>query len=177
MSKSNFLEVFKSDQNIFENIQSVNSNLNEFLGSVWNDLSVLVSKYIDFLTQARIDKGLMIAYTELSQAIMMNPDKWAKMQAQFYQDFFKIWMNFWERQFGKEVEDVIKPSPKDSRFRAKEWKQNPYFDFIKESYLLLSDFMMNVLNEFPLEEHKRKKLYFHTRQFVSSISPTNFAIS
>ncbi len=177
MSNSNLLEIFKNDTNIFEIFETNNFQISEFLSNIHNDLSVLVSKYIDFLTQARVDKGLMIAYTELSQAIMVHPDKWYKLQAQFYQDFFKIWLNFWDKQFGKEVEEVIKPSPKDNRFKAKEWHENAYFDFIKESYLLLSDFFMDIVNEFPLEEHKRKKLQFHTRQFISAISPTNFILT
>jgi polyhydroxyalkanoate synthase len=178
MSKSNFLEIFKKDKNIFEDLQSSGAKLSEFLSNILNDFSVFVSKYIDFITHAKMDKGLMVAYSELSQAIMSHPDKWMKVQAQFYQDFFKIWLNFWSKQFGKnDVESVIKPSPKDTRFRAKEWEENAYLDFIKESYLLLSDFMMNILHEFPLEETKRKKLQFHTRQFLSSISPTNFALT
>lgn len=177
MAKNNFLDIFKNEKNIFENFQNINFNLNEFLGNVFNDFSVIVSKYIDFLNQATIDKGLMAAYAELSQSIMSHPDKWLKLQSQFYQDFFKVWLNFWEKQLGKEVEDVIKPSSKDTRFKFKEWEQNAYFDFIKESYLLLSDFMMNILDEFPIEESKRKKLQFHTRQFVSSISPTNFVLT
>jgi polyhydroxyalkanoate synthase len=177
MSKNNFLEIFKNDNNIFEKLQNTNFNLNELISNIHNDFSVLVSKYINFLTEVKWDKGLMAAYAELSQAIMSHPEKWLKLQAQFYQDFFKIWLNLWSKQFGRKTGSVVKPSAKDHRFKTKEWEENLYLDFIKESYLLLSDFLMSVVNEFPIEETKRKKLQFHTRQYISSISPTNFALT
>ncbi len=41
-----------------------------------------------------------------------------------------------QRMLGIEPDPVIEPSPTDNRFRDPEWSKNPYFDFVKQAYLL-----------------------------------------
>jgi polyhydroxyalkanoate synthase len=75
-------------------------------------------------------------------------------------------------------EPVVKPVPDDRRFRAPEWQESHFFDFIKQSYLLTSNwFLSSVQNTEGLDEKSAQKLAFYTRQFMDALSPTNFAMS
>lgn len=177
MELFNFLDTFKKEGNLLENLQEANAKIQTFWSDLQNTYSALWSRYQDNLAANHLDKSFFIALTELYQSIASHPDKWYHLQAEFYQEAFKIWLNFLEKQFKKDLDDYKKPAPKDFRFRAKEWKENPYFSLLKQSYLLYADFLTSLVKEFPLEENKRKKLLFETRQFISALSPTNFALT
>jgi polyhydroxyalkanoate synthase len=79
---------------------------------------------------------------------------------------------------GQESETVITPEKNDRRFRDPLWNENVVFDFIKQSYLLTAQTVQNsVRNVEGLSPKDRAKLDFHMRQFVDSMSPTNFVMT
>ena len=63
--------------------------------------------------------------------------------------------------------------------RAQEWRENPFYDFIKQSYLLTSNWFLSTVqqNSGGLDEKSAHKLAFYTRQFVDAVAPTNFVLS
>ncbi|WP_395339981.1 PHA/PHB synthase family protein [Ningiella sp. W23] len=67
---------------------------------------------------------------------------------------------------------------KDRRFSHQQWDENPIFNYIKESYLINSEMMTNMVDsiEFADPKHKRQAK-FYTRQYVNSLSPTNFVLT
>ena len=77
--------------------------------------------------------------------------------------------------FNAQAEPVIEPARQDKRFRSELWTENPSFDYVKQSYLLMSRFFQSsVRNVTGVDPHTRHKAQFYTRQFVSALSPTNF---
>jgi polyhydroxyalkanoate synthase len=76
---------------------------------------------------------------------------------------------------GEEAQPVAVPDPKDSRFRDPEWTENPFFDFIKQAYLLTSRWAEDLIDQAEhIDEHTRHKARFHLRQLTSALSPSNF---
>src|SRR2546430_11410833 len=74
------------------------------------------------------------------------------------------------------------PSPeaerKDRRFAAPEWRENPIFDTIRQTYLRISDQMLGTVDEVEgVDEAAREKLRFATKSFVDAMSPSNFALT
>ncbi|HZC37458.1 MAG TPA: class I poly(R)-hydroxyalkanoic acid synthase [Sphingomicrobium sp.] len=74
------------------------------------------------------------------------------------------------------------PSPetekKDRRFAAPEWRENPIFDAIRQTYLRISDQMLGTVDEIEnVDPGTREKLRFATRSFVDAMSPSNFALT
>src|SRR5256886_9050143 len=74
------------------------------------------------------------------------------------------------------------PSPetekKDRRFAAPEWRENPIFDAIRQTYLRISDQMLGTVDEIDkIDPATREKLRFATRSFVDAMSPSNFALT
>jgi len=67
---------------------------------------------------------------------------------------------------------------KDRRFAAPEWRENPIFDTIRQSYLRVSDQLLGTVDEIDgLDSQTREKIRFATRSFVDAMSPSNFALT
>jgi polyhydroxyalkanoate synthase len=70
------------------------------------------------------------------------------------------------------------PERKDRRFAAPEWRENPIFDTIRQTYLRVSDQLLGTVDEIEgLDPAAREKLRFATRSFVDAMSPSNFALT
>jgi polyhydroxyalkanoate synthase subunit PhaC len=78
----------------------------------------------------------------------------------------------------KSVEPVINPEKGDKRFNAPAWTENPFFDALKQTYLLTAATMLKTASEVQgLNEHQKRKMLFYVHQFLDAISPTNFAFT
>ena len=69
---------------------------------------------------------------------------------------------------------VIEALPGDRRFEAAAWREQPWFAWLKQSYLLYGDYLRELAAATPLPEADKRRLAFMTRQFVDAIAPTNF---
>jgi polyhydroxyalkanoate synthase subunit PhaC len=85
--------------------------------------------------------------------------------------------------WGKVLGGVTPPASetaerKDRRFAAPEWRENPIFDAIRQTYLRISDQMLGTVDEIDgVDPATREKLRFATRSFVDAMSPSNFALT
>jgi len=67
---------------------------------------------------------------------------------------------------------------KDRRFAAPEWRENPIFDTIRQTYLRVSDQLLGTVDEIDgVDAETREKLRFATKSFVDAMSPSNFALT
>jgi polyhydroxyalkanoate synthase len=67
---------------------------------------------------------------------------------------------------------------KDRRFAAPEWRENPIFDTIRQTYLRVSDQLLGTVDEIEnVDPDTREKLRFATKSFVDAMSPSNFALT
>lgn len=81
----------------------------------------------------------------------------------------------WGRMLGLEMDA---PEKKDRRFSAPEWRDNPLFDQIRQTYLALSDKLLGTVDQIEgLDSETQAKLRFATRSFVDAMSPSNFALT
>ncbi|MCC6609105.1 MAG: class I poly(R)-hydroxyalkanoic acid synthase [Burkholderiales bacterium] len=75
----------------------------------------------------------------------------------------------------QERETVARPDPGDRRFAAAEWRNDAYFDFIKQSYLLNAQFLAELVESAEIEPRAKGRLRFYARQLIDAASPANFA--
>ena len=95
----------------------------------------------------------------------------------------QIQRRYWEAQAelvrrlsaGGKQEPVIAPEPSDRRFKAPEWAEQPFFDYLRQSYLLYARYVMELADASKLEGQARAKHLFFTRRYLEAISPANFA--
>ncbi|HEY1708433.1 MAG TPA: class I poly(R)-hydroxyalkanoic acid synthase [Rhizomicrobium sp.] len=118
------------------------------------------------------------AFTELLKAMAANPAAIVEAQFQLWRDWMGLWENSARRLLGETVSPVVEPKPGDKRFKDKDWQDNQIFDFIKQSYLLTTNWMQNtVANVEGLDETQRKRVAFYTKQFADALAPTNFVLT
>ena len=70
------------------------------------------------------------------------------------------------------------PNPHDRRFRDPDWQKNPIFDFLKQAYLITSQWALDLVsNADGVDDHTRRKARFYVEQIVNALSPTNFVFT
>lgn len=66
-------------------------------------------------------------------------------------------------------------TPNDRRFKNPLWQTHPYFNYLKQQYLLNADAMeKTVAGMEGLEDRDKRQLEFFSHQIVDMLSPTNF---
>jgi polyhydroxyalkanoate synthase subunit PhaC len=132
------------------------------------------------ITQTAASDPLNIGNTffELFSQMMADPGKMVQAQMTLWQDYMALWQNTASRMMGQETESLVKPAKDDRRFKDEAWEDNEVFSYIKQSYLLTSRFIeQSVRDTEGLDPKTKEKVEFYTRQFVSALSPTNFAMT
>jgi len=122
--------------------------------------------------------GIGETFAETWRSALSNPEKVWAAQTRLMGGFAELWASAARRAAGESAEPAVEPDPGDKRFRAEAWRDNPYFDTIKQAYLLNARFMRDMIDAAEdLDPKERRKAEFYTQQFVDALSPTNFAIT
>ena len=114
-------------------------------------------------------------FVEILTRLMSQPQE--LMQAQFglWQDHARLWQATTQRMLGLDVQPVIVADRSDRRFKDTAWDDNALFDFIKQSYLLSSKYLLQVASlKDGVNDKTQQKLAFYTRQFVEMTAPSNY---
>ncbi len=120
-----------------------------------------------------VDIGRM--FVEASAKMMSDPAKFAEAQADLIKNYADLWQATAKRLAGDNADPIVQPARDDKRFKDDAWSEEAVFDFIKQSYLLSSDWLMRQYADVDgVDEKTREKLTFYTRQWVDALSPTNF---
>ena len=96
----------------------------------------------------------------------------ANFQRDAVLQFWKFWNTTLVKALG--VEDNIQPGKGDRRFKDDAWGQAPFYDLLKQSYLLGSRQMADLVEQAQVDERTKLQLKFYARQFIDAMSPSNF---
>ncbi|MDB5697641.1 MAG: phaC [Alphaproteobacteria bacterium] len=111
-----------------------------------------------------------------SPALFGDPAKLAEAQAELWNQGLSIWQRALGLKSGES--ELQARADEDRRFAAAEWRDNPLFDMIRQSYLLVSDRLLGSVDAIEgVDEEQRERLRFATRLFVDAMSPSNFALT
>jgi polyhydroxyalkanoate synthase len=80
----------------------------------------------------------------------------------------------WTSMLAGKVDAVAQAQPGDKRFEAKAWTENPYFDYLKQSYLLASRYVEELVDAANLDPEVKARTRFAARQWVDAMCPANF---
>jgi polyhydroxyalkanoate synthase subunit PhaC len=86
-----------------------------------------------------------------------------------------LWMGASAAAAGHAGEPVVAPERGDRRFSADEWRSNPWYSVLKQTYLLNARLLDDVVETSNLDAKAKHKARFFTRQLIDSLSPANFA--
>jgi polyhydroxyalkanoate synthase subunit PhaC len=97
----------------------------------------------------------------------------AELQLNYFQQQLALWARMMSGAGAGEP--LVAPERGDRRFNAAEWRENPAYSLLKQSYLLNSRLFTDIVEAADLDDATKHKLRFYTRQFVDAMSPANFA--
>ncbi len=135
---------------------------------------------------------LPINWTEIARALqtlwmreMSNPQRAMQVTTEYNARMMAATMEAWNaataRMWGLPVPEQkkqVEPGRGDNRFSAQEWDNNPYYQTLKQMYLLASEYLLREAEATDgHESEEEQKLKFHIKQFVDAMAPVNFLIS
>ena len=83
------------------------------------------------------------------------------------------WGDFWTKALSGQADDA----PRDRRFAAAQWQDDPYFRSIRDSYLLASTQLRELVSLGDGEDSARATVRFLLDQYLNAVSPSNFAMT
>lgn len=122
------------------------------------------------------DKAQMM-YKKLCEQFIECPEKFLQVNVEYGKKFQYLVESSVAKFLGRESEPVFAPSSRDRRFKDEAWQENIYFDFVKQFYLMSSEWVQKNIDQYELEPELKKYLEFQTHQFIDASSPSNFIFS
>jgi polyhydroxyalkanoate synthase len=141
----------------------------------------IIQNFMDNKSSLYYDtRDMSNSFLQFGSKLVASPGELEKVN-ESYQKFFKsqqeLWKRICEKQMGitDKYVPVISPKDGDRRFSSKDWEEAPaYFDFVKQSYLLVSNLMEEIIDTSEIDARSKKKLNFYSQQFIDALSPSNF---
>ena len=99
----------------------------------------------------------------------------AQAQAHYWQQQMALYAGMMANATGRKSEPTVQPERGDRRFNAEAWSANSWYSLLKQTYLLNSRLLNDMVEASGVSEKEKHKLRFYARQFIDSMSPANFA--
>ena len=111
----------------------------------------------------------------VAEHYMADPQRAFEAQAALTRQFIDLWGSTLQRLQGEQALPIAAPDAADKRFADPAWRDNPYFDFIKQAYVLTTRWADDLVKRADdLDPHERDKAQFYLRQVAAALSPSNF---
>jgi len=157
------------------NIETLNANLQKIEALTQRLVNALASQReknpaLEGPGQQLYAKAAAAYFSEM----MTNPSRIIEQQVSYWGKSLKHWVAAQESLAKGQLvpED---PTPQDRRFKNPMWNAHPYFNFLKQQYLMSSEAIENALGNLEgLAAHDRQRVNFFARQIVDLMSPANF---
>lgn len=108
----------------------------------------------------------------------VDTSKIVSEQIHFMEQQMQLWQDMAKSFLGDQSSPIIHEDKTDRRFKDKEWNDNPAFSYLKQMYLLQSKTLENMLEAITFPDQKSEsQAKFFTRQYINSISPTNYVMT
>ena len=117
-------------------------------------------------------------FSSVAQYWLSDENRAAELQMKLGKTYLDLWGASARRLAGEPAAPVIEPPPRDKRFSDPEWKSNQFFDFVKQAYLLTTQWAQELVrNAEGLDPHTRKKAEFYVAQIANALAPSNFVLT
>jgi polyhydroxyalkanoate synthase len=135
----------------------------------------LAEGFFDFLGKQGVAIP-QVAPAQAPQLPLPEAQELAKLQRELAEAHARLWASMAQARPGEPAQPTVKPQPGDRRFNAPEWSSSPVFDYIRQAYLLNSDYLNKVADAVPVADGRAKaRMQYMTRQYIDALSPSNFA--
>ena len=105
--------------------------------------------------------------------LVPDPTAVARATADFWADSLKLWQRFLDPAAEKAADTP--DQARDKRFKASQWRDNPAFDFLRQSYYLFSEHLLKGVDSLEgVDPRQKEQIRFATQGFIDAVSPSNF---
>ena len=119
--------------------------------------------------------AMLKSWSEVAGGLAREPAKLLELQQGYLSDAARLWQSFLS---GTPQDSPVK-AINDKRFVAEAWSRLPAFDFLRQSYLLASQYLLAgaAAGVGHLDRQQQAKAMFDARQFVDALSPSNYPLT
>ncbi|MGF6861505.1 polyhydroxyalkanoate synthase [Rhodobacteraceae bacterium MBR-64] len=115
------------------------------------------------------------AATAYMAEMVNNPSKVLEHQVSYWGKALKHYVEAQQFLAKGKLAAPPDPTPKDRRFSNPLWETHPYFNFIKQQYMLTSEAMQQAVADLEhLDDRDRKRVEYFSRQIMDMLAPSNY---
>lgn len=118
---------------------------------------------------------MMQAAAAYLSTMMQNPSKIIEHQVAYWGKTLAHYAEAQKALASGEFRAPADATAQDRRFANPLWTTHPFFNFVKQQYLIGADAVQSTVGEMEgLAERERSRLEYFTKQIVDMMAPTNF---
>jgi polyhydroxyalkanoate synthase len=159
-----------SSDEIIQNIKKISDKYQEILFLLMQGKGAFIPTS---LTDSETAKEM---WSKGFKVFLDNPEKFVATNLEYTDKFRELVALSIDKFMGVETHDLYTPNNRDRRFKDPAWQENIYFDFVKQFYLMSSEWMKKSLSHYELEPQLKNYLEFQVKQFIDAFAPTNFIL-
>ena len=115
---------------------------------------------------------------QVAEYWLADPQRSLELQTRLGKAYLDLWGAAVKRLAGEPAPPVAAPAANDKRFADPEWTSNQFFDFLRQVYLLTTDWANKLVSDAAgLDPHTKQKADFYVRQITNALSPSNFVLT
>ncbi len=122
------------------------------------------------------DSGLFLhAATAYWTEMFKHPSKGLEQQLDYWGKALKHHVEAQEVLRSGKIAAPEDSTPDDRRFSNPLWKTHPYFNYIKQQYLIATEAMTDAIDSLEsIPDREKRRLSYFTQQLIDMMAPTNF---
>jgi polyhydroxyalkanoate synthase subunit PhaC len=129
--------------------------------------------------QASLDAPNQELFTKAAQSYwaeaVQNPAKLIEHQVSFWSRSVAHFVEAQQALAKGKLEAPEDRTASDRRFANPLWETHPYFNFVKQQYLINAEALQRAVNDVSdLDPREKQRLQYFSRQIIDMMSPTNF---
>ncbi len=154
------------------NTPNQNELLEKFFSSITETNSRMLQQFVNTMSQTAfsVPQDKLNPFASLWTTLFQNPTTLWEAQTKLYQQHMDLWMTMLGTKKAEEEKG-------DKRFAAPEWNEHPFYNTLKQSYLLTSKWLTEMVDGATADDEQKEKMSFFTRQYIDAMSPSNFALT
>ena len=107
--------------------------------------------------------------------VAANPSKMLEHQVSYWTRSMRHYLEAQQTLARGKLEAPEDRTGEDKRFAGPLWRTHPYFNYIKQQYLISSEAMAEAISSLDgLDDKERRRLAYFSRQIMDLLSPANF---
>ena len=137
---------------------------------------VAIAALVAMGTKDRLRIHVQGALNQVWSSLAQQPETLRDAHAGLWQRYADIWAKHTAYMLTGQLQDG--EGARDKRFRDPEWRSNPAFSLLRESYLATAAFVTDLVDKAEgVDDATKRKAAFFIKQAVDAASPSNFLMT